>query len=434
MNKKAPIELLSLKSMTWFLFFAIGYRLTLEFSYIKFISPIFEYAGFNNEVSNIKYIESWLLFIGLTSILKSRLTRPSDFFIALMVFANITPILVFYAFSNASRETIYYITICAMLINIFRNVKAIKFPKVNVGQHATIKILVASVTAVTVWMIFSGGLQFFNLDLRKVYETREEVGEIINQGPMAYLNIWATKVFGPGLLTIALWKKRYVYALMVIALHVVWFGISAHKSVLFYPILVVFSWAIFRNTKIVAFIPIGIASAIGISILIFTIFENILIGSMVIRRAFFVPAQLTFAYYDFFSHNPNVWWSESITATFLKYPYSMPAPEVIGEYMGGDSYANNSFLSTGYMHAGVMGVIIYGIIIGLLFRLIDYIANNCFPIWVPISILIVPCYSLLMSADLPTALLTHGVGMAVFILYLLGNRDVRVRQAARHDT
>jgi len=79
---------------------------------------------------------------------------------------------------------------------------------------------------------------------------------------------------------------------------------------------------------------------------------------------------------------------------------------------------NNSFLSTGYMHAGLLGVVIYGVLVGLLFRVVDSLSHHGPPTWMCIAAVIVPMHSLLTSADFFTAMLTHGVGASLLLLFL----------------
>jgi hypothetical protein len=287
------------------------------------------------------------------------------------------------------------------------------------GWNIVNVILFSGIIVVTVWMLAVGGLRYFNLDLTLVYDFRDDVGDLIDQGFMSYLNVWVTKIFGPVLLALALWRKNYLLAGLVFGLHIFWFGISSHKAVLFYPILIVFLWVWFRKTRALFIVPASMSLGVVISILLYFIHEEILVSSMFIRRVFFVPAKLTFDYYEFFSVNPFVYWSNSITSYFINYPYTTSPALLIGDYVGTGGWANNSFLATGYMHAGIFGVLIYGILVGLLFRLVDSLARNGVPVWVAIATMIVPSQVLLTSADLPTALLSHGFGMSLLILFFL---------------
>jgi hypothetical protein len=417
----------------WFVFSALFLRGILEVGYRDFVNPIFAYSGFIWEPSIVKYLESWVIYLSLVFILSAKLRKPSDFLMANLLFGLLAPMFVFYAFTDAPREHLYIILLGYLLIQVFRSGATLRLPYVNSSRPLALYILVIGAFVVTLWMIASGGLQYFNLDLRLVYDFRRDVGAVISQGPMGYLNTWATKVFGPALLAIALWKKRYFLALSVFGLHVIWFGISSHKAVLFYPFLITFLWVWFRSTKALSLIPIGMGLAVSISYLLFLFIDEIFVGSLFIRRVFFVPANNIFFYYEFFSQNPFVYWSNSITSSFINYPYHINPARLIGEARGTESHVNNSFLSTGYMHAGLAGVIFYGVLAGLIFRLIDSISASGIPAWLAIAIIIVPSRSLLISADLPTSLLTHGIGIAIVILFLMRISPRREAQKRRNN-
>jgi hypothetical protein len=419
----SPRFLHALESTRWFITFAILFRVGLEISYRGFVSPVFEYAGFVLDVEYLKYFESWLIWMILVAAFPKLLLKASDYLMAYLLFSFLTPLLIFYGLSNADREHLYIVLLGVILIMLFRAGRPFGLPFIRHGRVLAYAIAALSTAAVTGWMIMSGGLNYFNLDLTRVYEFRRDVGEVINQGPMGYVNVWATKVFGPTLLTVSLWKKKYWFAFLIFCLHIVWFGISSHKSVLFYPFLIIFLWFWFGSSKALALVPMGMAGVVLLSFLAYFFYEDTLLGSLLIRRVFFVPSSLTFTYYEFFSLNEFVYWSSSITSSFISYPYQLSPAAEIGAYLGTDANGNNSFLATGYMHAGIPGVILYGILVGLLFRLIDSLSNKGVPPWVAVASLIIPTQSLLVSADLPTALLTHGVGMSIAILFLLRSAD-----------
>lgn len=408
----------NIESTNWFFIAAVSFRLLLDVSYLHFINPVFKSAGFLLDIYTFKYIESWLLYIALVVAFPKRLKKVSDYLMVFLLFSFLSPLLSFYGMSNANREHLYIVLLGVALILIFKNGRPIKLPTIKGGRNIAKNISWASVLLVTVWMIQSGGLNYFNLDIARVYEFRSNVSDIINQGLMGYLNMWATKVFGPFLLAIALWRKKYFIAFVVFCLHILWFGISSHKSILFYPLVVTFVWVWFRSSKALVLIPIGMSIVVGISFIAYLAIDDIWLGSLFIRRVFFVPSFLTFTYYDFFSQNQFVYWSSSLTSSFIDYPYEFNPARLVGEYLGTDANANNSFLATGYMHAGIAGIIFYGILAGLLFRLIDSVSNKGIPPWLAVSTIIIPSQSLLTNADLLTSILTHGIGIAVIVLFL----------------
>ncbi len=411
--------LVKLESRVWYITFAVMFRIILEIAYTNFVATAFEYEGFIYKLDIFKYLESWLIFVILLYFSPFVLKKASDYLVVYMLFAFVVPLLVYYALSNADRVHLYLVLTSVVFVYLFRSGRLLRVPYFRFGIKLVYGLLVIGSATVTAWMIASGGLKFFNLDLTRVYDFRREVGDVINQGLMAYLNVWATKVFGPVLLALSLWRKNYIIAFLVFLLHVLWFAISSHKSVLFYPFLVTFLWMWFSRSRALSLIPAGMSFVVLGGYLSYIFIEDILFGSLFIRRVFFVPSYLTFVYYEFFSKNDFVYWSNSILSNFIRYPYDLNTAVLIGDYLDTESHANNSFLSTGYMHAGFFGVIIYGILVGLLFRLIDSLAARGIPVWVAVASIIVPAQSLIISADLPTALLTHGIGASLVVLFLL---------------
>lgn len=398
---------------------AVLFRFALEVSYALFISDIYAYSGFVIDFNLVKYIESWAIYLGISILFPAILTKASDYLFTFLFSGLLAPLLVFYAYADQSRLSLYYVLLGSALILIFRKGRPIRLPVVKYGQRIGLLILFGLAGTVSFWYALSGGLAYFNLDLTEVYEFRRASAEVTGGAIMSYVNVWAPKVAGPILLAYSLWKRLYVLAGTVFALHVFWFGISAHKAVLFYPILVVFLWYWFSRTRALSIVFFGMSFVVLSSLVFYLFTGDPFIASMFIRRVFFVIANNTFSYYEFFSENPHVYWSNSLTAGLVNYPYHVGPAELIGDWRGTGAHVNNTFLSTGYMHAGMAGILFYGLAAGLLFRVIDSVVWRGVPLWFGVAAIIVPAQSLILSADLPTALLTHGMGLAVVSLFLL---------------
>lgn len=406
-----------------FLIFGVIFWVSLELGYRLFVSPLYAYAGFLLDPDWIKYCEGWLVYLVLVSCAPAYLSRPSDFFINILLFGLMAPLLVFYGLADQSREHLYTVVLGYGLVDVFRRGLTLRIPVLKEGRLLAITAVVFGVTFVSVWLVWSGGLQFFNLDLTEVYDYRRSVGELVRSGVMGYVNTWAYKVFGPALLALALWKRHFWLAALVVMLHVYWFGVSSQKSVLFYPFVILFVWLSFSNIKALSFIPLAMSFVVVTVLLMYLVMDYVHPASWFIRRVFFVVADNTFYYYRFFSENELVYWSNSVLSGFLDYPYDTNPAQLIGDSRGTHSHVNNTFLSTGYMHAGLWGIIFYGVVAGAIFRLVDSLSAAGVPIWVAISVLIVPSRSLLLSADLPTALATHGIVVALVILLLFRSSE-----------
>jgi hypothetical protein len=412
------ISLKLLEKRSVFIFSAILFKVILEYTYINFVHLLFSHKGFYLDVSFVKYLEGWFVYLLFLLYTPHLLRQTSDFVINTLFFSFLSPLLVFYSLSNARREHLYFVLLGVLIIYLLRKGRKIKIPIVNQGHIYAYFISILGIVTVTSWLIFSGGLNFFNLDLTKVYEFRRDAGSVINIEIMSYLNIWAFNVFGPFLLIIFLHKKNYGFASLVFLLHILWFGISSHKSVLFFPFVILFIYLWFRNSKGLSIMPISLTLVIFFSYLSFAFFDDNLLGRLFIRRVFFVPSFLTFTYYEFFSTHEHVYWSSSILSRFIDYPYDLDPAKLIGIYLVSDAHANNSFLSTGYMHAEIPGIIFYSLIFVIILRLVDSLNYNSKYIWISVAIIIIPMRSLVISSDLTTAILTHGILISLILLAL----------------
>ncbi len=409
----------TLDSPKAFVFGAIIFRISLEIAYGTLISVSFKYMGFSWAPTIIKYFESWIIYCILIFFIPKRLNRISDLFLVIIMFNIITPILTFYALADQSRSYLYIVLLGYFFVSVTRQGKFFRFPVIVEGRFISKSIVILGVMGISVWFFLSGGVRFFNLNLSKVYELRDMAGEVIRAGPMGYLNTWAYFVFGPALLTIALQKRSPLFFGLVLLLHLFWFGVSTHKIVLFAPTLVVSVWLWLRKTESLTWLPLSLTIVILACMYMFFVFDTVIPASLLVRRVFYTPTLLTFEYYEFFTNNQWIWWSNSkLSFGLLNYPYDLNPADLIGRWRGNEAHANNGFLASGYMHAGFSGVVLYGMLVGFLFRIIDSIAHKNIPKWAALGILIIPIYSLIISSDLPTALLTKGIGVAMVLTFL----------------
>ena len=81
------------------------------------------------------------------------------------------------------------------------------------------------------------------------------------------------------------------------------------------------------------------------------------------------------------------------------------------------SDANTGWMGSGYMHFGFAGLLIYAFIIGLLLSIVDTLAKRR-ELGISVAILFIPFFTLFLSTDLPTAMLTHGLLLALFLSWV----------------
>lgn len=401
-------------------------KILIDASYVGFVSDIYDYSGFSLNPSVTKYIESWLLYIAIVLALPYKFRRPSDFYVNLTGFIFIAPLLSYYGLSGQNRLHLYSVLLGFLVILAFRRGRQLRLPYFKGSLVWIAALTLVGALVVSGWMVASGGLVFFNLNLMNVYEYRRDAGETIGVGLFSYMNIWAPKVFGPCILVFGLLYRNRWLVFLALTLHIFWFGILNLKSVLFYPLIIIFVWFFLRTSRGLVIIPFMLVLGLLTAYVVFLAADVIIVASLFIRRILFVPSYLTFEYYEYFSDAAHVYWTNSFMSWYADYPYSDSPAELIGAWTGTTGHANNSFFATGYMHAGVLGVVLYSLIVGLLLRVVDWFTYKRLPLWVGTSIVLVPLFALIRSADLPTTLLSHGLALSMLALFFMrSKRDWR---------
>lgn len=403
-------------------------KVILDLAYVYIISPIYAYSGFTVSIHPITVMESYILVFIIGLMVPSTIKRPSHFLLWMLGVGTLIPTLSYYAMHSGSRAYMYAMFLSFLCVVLVSKLPITKIPTLKEGRTIGIVALIIMVSVVTVSLITKGGLSHFNLDLSKVYEHRREVGALINTSLWGYINTWVFKVINPALIGWALWQKKYRLVALFIALQVIFFGISSHKGVLFYPVLILAVYFLVKIPKALQYMTWGIIGVIVISSLSTLLFNYNWLSSLFIRREFFVPAQLNFAYYELFSEIGHVYLSNSVLSQLIPYPFEYGYTNMISLYLFGnpDCNCNNGFLATSYMHFGYMGMLIFSVFVSLLLWLVDILVHNRLPLWLGISIVAIPFFSLFTSADLSTALLTHGILIALLILLIIGNSEQKV--------
>ena len=145
-------------------------------------------------------------------------------------------------------------------------------------------------------------------------------------------------------------------------------------------------------------------------------------ASLLIRRVLFVPAQLSFYYYDFFSKHQLMYLAESHLNPVLSNPYTMPTVHLIGKiyYNSPAMAANTGYLGDAYMNFGFLGMLLFSVILGILVVIMDSITART-DITVAVGATIMPIYALVNGA-LFTVLGTRGLLLGMFIVWLYSQR------------
>lgn len=259
------------------------------------------------------------------------------------------------------------------------------------------------------------------LDFTKVYEIRSQ---IIMGFPLTYIIPWFTKIVIPIGVIFSIDEKRYLSTILMIAALFIFYLIFASKSFFFTAFLIVAVY-IACNMHILYECIYYLIPAVTISgIALLKYYDMIMPISLLVRRVLFVPAQLKFVYFEFFSKNiKNHFADGQIGKLFgIESNYAIGVAKTIGEYMGTESWANTGYLGDSYGEMGFAGMIVLSVVIVIFLKALELLTVDQKKILV-ISASSLWIYSLNDSALL-TALLTGG-GIILLFLFSVCRGDKR---------
>lgn len=402
----------------------IAIKISLEYSYITFVFPLFNYEGFYLDISIIKAIESYVF---LTLILVIILTYldwrniPSRIGVYIILIMLYIPLSSLFWLQNQPRTFFYTITISLIIIILIisfsprtNNIALKEGPQLILFTLGTISIVVYGM------LLFNGGIERINFNILDGYAYREAFNESSNW-MLDYLLTWQAYVVNLVILAFALYNNKRLLSIFIVIMQIFLFSMANFKSFLFAPFLLIgfhfLNKTKFKNNLLLTF-SIGTFLLIIMSNVITKVTENILIESIFVRRLFFVPSKLHYVYYSFFEDLEKYKLSHSIFGFIIDNKYSIsPVALLARDYYGREFSPNVGFFGDAYVNFGLMGIIFFSIIYAFLLKLIDSLTFSI-PSNLTIAILVIPLMALVNSAFL-TSLLTHGILFAILILWLV---------------
>ncbi len=388
------------------------------------IVPTWAYMGFSGSLTVEGLLTALIMTVPFSLIFKVNNTAKSYIIIS-VYYLWIIPSAVYIALSGQGNLNIFIYFLVVISLHFM---STFRVPSVNLHPMRGEALMLASLALVVMVIslqAFYGGLENFNLDIERVYEFRRESADNL-PAIFAYVYSNVSSVILPIIIVTAYINRSYVYFVGALALTIILFGMSHHKSVLFSPPVALFLYASFNSRLISRYFPdvFIIIPSISIMEILFTRFfgypgDISYLTSLIVRRVLFVPAMLDSKYIEFFSDNPFYYWSSSRFFSWATTSdYNLTAPFIIGyEYFRDlDTSANTGIVGSGFSNAGVPGVLAYSMATGLIIAFLNSVAERVGHAFVA-AVSFVTIFNILSSADLLTSLLTHG--LLLLLIYLL---------------
>lgn len=408
-------------TILYFLYFGL-----LWVGYYLFVVPYYGQVGFVWEPNTFKIIVSVLVLFLTSLVIPTDATKPSSFFLQFQMLLPILPMLVMFGAEDLPGEYMFLVMLSfILLISIVKTgrIRAFRTPSVSTLFLSRLLLVIA---ACYIFLIIAfGGLSFINTDFNKVYDLRNSAASNL-PSLFAYFSPLVSKVILPFSLILAVDNKRWFIVIMAVTCSFMMFALTNHKAPLFYPFAAFSIYLLFQRKKPFQLLLFGLIALSAIALSSSLIIDDFKMPStLFFHRLNFVPAQLNFYFFDYFSSNSYVLWAESkITFGLVEYAYDQPTIFLIGdEYFSfygrkGEVAANTGWLGSGYMNFGAVGMLLYATVIGFIMKIIDGF-GAVIGAKIVAAIMIAPMMALLLSADLPNSILTHGVLLAIVIMLMV---------------
>lgn len=408
-------------------FLALSYFACLGAVQYFYVGELFAYYSFKSEFDIVKFTVSICTIVIFYNLFKTDGVVKA--YTQVLLAAILIPTLVIFSFGAGSYD--YFVTTtsgCFIVLLISNFYK----PKAVVTKQLDEQVLLRLLTAISVTYVLSifamGGGAYLNFNIAKVYDFRESASENL-PGVYSYISPIVGKIVVPMVVVLSAIKKQYMYTLIGIVISVLIFGLTSHKSPLFYPIIILTLYYM-PWTRFPYFLLLGCISISIVSFIDFYFMKNGnnplfgWFGTLLGRRVLLVPANLNSIFIEFFSTNPIYLWSESkFSFGLLDMPYDLRAPNLIGRIYYGDELtaANTGWIGSGYFNARFPGVVFYSFLVGMLIAYFGSVARRIGEKFV-FGTSFVVVITIFLSADFSTVILTHGL-VALLFLLLFFKRD-----------
>lgn len=398
-----------------------------------YVTQIYFYEGYVWTPNEGKWYAAVGLVVTLSLITPITSERPSTLFYQLSLLFVLIPMLALFYAQDEPWE--YTIQVCiaysvSVLLAYFLKITPPTFHFVSKEKLQSILFLVACAYIASIFML--GGGRYLNFDFSRVYDFRSDASGNLPD-VYAYISPLVAKVAVPIAFVLALIRRKFLMALLLFCCSFLIFGLTAHKSTLFAPLLVLLIYVVSRSKRIAVKLNAAILIVLLIGMADFWLQQRYgddflgWIGNLIIRRTFLVPGHINYMYYDFFSQHDFVAFSNSkLTLGLMEYEYPTDVAHLIGSIYLGDERisANTGWMGSGYMQAGFIGLLGYAIVMATMFRYIDACARVSGERALTTAAVAVPILALINSADLPTAILTHGLYLNLLLIACFQRRDV----------
>jgi hypothetical protein len=395
--------------------------------YKRVIVPVWGYEGFQFRAAPARAAEGWVLAALPSLWMPINLKRPSQVAYWLLYLLVVVPVCLvpIYALEDQSYGPLLLaacVVIMFALTGMVYLIPLLRLPRVHLETYEFGVILVILSTIFYALQVSSFGLHFRYVPLRDIYVVRAEYDEALGGAPLvvAYAIGWQMYVINPLVIAKGLTSRRILPVLAGVLGQFLIYSITGYRDVFFSAAFLLYLlWAMRREGKRFGTRFAVTWTAIFIAAGALKFFGSLITLEALVKRTTATPGLLTGYYYDFFSWHPKAHLGHSIFKSFVDYPYALQPPYLIGYvyFHNAGMDANANIWADAYANFGYFGIICFTLLLAVVLWLYDSMAVGR-DLHVAALVIALPAFAL-ANTSLLTSLLSHGIGLAMLLVYLM---------------
>jgi len=408
--------------------------------YRQIVVPIYHFGGFNlaDESKHELVIPILLLFL---MVVPTRVESMRTLFALISFYFLLLPAGVLCALQGNDFLVFVVITasvfatlVFSYLFDNFISFSGNDISNCNSNKQSTKQVYFWGLFSVLVVVLFAVVLHvdfITTISFLDVYDRRFDFNESL-YFPLNYLLPFAAGPLASFLAVFSASKREWGKLTLVLICGFLFFAFSTHKAFLFIPLFSVgVYFAVRSRLGLFYFFSIGF---LGASIITLFAMDGLadLLGNVYANRLIFLPANISYVYFDEFSKIPSLYWAESkFGLGVFQSPLQLNSSNYIGFVMVGSEKisANTGWIANGYMNFAWIGIAFYSVIIGFFLAALNRFSRR-FDDYVIQAGFVAFIFNIVTSNDLLTAMLTGGVLLMVILLWILPSRSRFYKKSA----
>ena len=413
------------------------YLVFFHYSYVTFVNPQYEYAGYNyNEVSPILCIFTYLICL-LPLLFSVKTSSPAYSGICLIYSICYIPAQFMMGFSSEMSTSMIALSQSVLGISMIYLLKSSKWgwvhctngsnkknTKIEYTGNKRMELMILGATIFSLLILLDSYHQTMRLvSLEEIYDLRlganaTDRGDLVN-----YTSMWLGSCFLPYFFSIGYIHRRLTPILIAMLGSLLLYAAMGSKAAIFMAIMMGYIYYITRDSE--KDLMRSVLSTLSVIVLFVTLVIPeegmwLLVKAVIIVRTIVVAGWTMVAYESFFSENGYTYYTHigPVNYVFESYPYgSLGLGRVIGLKYSGTTDVNfnaNFWASDGFAALGLIGIPIATVALSLFIYILNRVSIYYSPRFV--ALWLTGFWLVLLNAPVTTSILSGGGAIIVLLL------------------